>query len=219
VEGPTDDPQVLTLRAQQQRNLLATLLLSQGVPMLLHGDELGRSQRGNNNGYCQDNAITWIDWSPGSVDEGLIEFVERVVRLRQDHPVFRRRRFFQGEDVRGRQGNDITWFRPDGQVMDDDDWNNGFARSLGMLLNGDQLPEVDTRGEKVVDDSFLLLLNAHDATVDFSMPQGQADSWHVEIDTQIGPGTAPGGDPDQTVPGGGSYAVAGRCLALLRRER
>jgi glycogen operon protein len=216
VEGPTSDPGVLALRAQQQRNFLATLLLSQGVPMLLHGDELGRSQRGNNNGYCQDNEITWIDWSEGSVDEELVSFVERVVRLRQDHPVFRRRRFFQGEDVRGRLGNDITWLRPDGQVMDDDDWNNGFARSLGMLLNGDRLPEVDSRGEQVADDSFLLLLNAHDEPVEFTVSEAGPAGWQVELDTGVPEGWPTGSEP-ATVPGGGSRTVGGRCLVVLRR--
>ena len=143
------------LRGQQQRNLLATLLLlSQGVPMLLHGDEIGRTQRGNNNAYCQDNEISWVDWSPESVDSGLLGFVERLVRLRMEHPVFRRRRFFQGKDVRGHLGDDVAWLRPDGQTMDDDDWGNGFARSLGMFLNGRaparRRPARRTRGGRLV---------------------------------------------------------------------
>ena len=150
VEGPTDDPEVLALRARQQRNFLATLMLSQGVPMLLHGDELGRSQRGNNNGYCQDTELTWIDWE--NVDEGLLEFTKPVTRLRTDHPMFRRRRFFSGRPVRrgrGRPVPDIVWLTPAGEPMTDEDWDAGFAKSLAVYLNGNGIRELDERGEPV----------------------------------------------------------------------
>jgi len=184
-EGPTDDRDVLARRAKQQRNFLTTLMLSQGVPMLSHGDEIGRTQQGNNNGYCQDNPISWIDWDAAAVDAELLEFTGMLIQLRRAHPAFRRRRFFQGHDVRGGAGNaELAWFRPDGKQMGDEDWTNGFARSLGMLLNGERLPDVDSRGERVVDDSFLVLMNAHNEAVDFSLPgRPFGRSWQVMLDT------------------------------------
>ncbi len=219
VEGPTDDPGVLTLRGRQQRSLLATLLLSQGVPMLLHGDEVGRTQQGNNNGYCQDNELSWVDWSPKAVDPDLLAFVQRLVHLRRDHPVFRRRRFFQGADVRGASGADeIAWFRPDGQHMGDEDWTGGYARSLAVFLNGGRLPDVDSRGEPVHDDSFLVLMNAHHDPVDFLLPDGPfGASWTVELDTaDDAAGLAT--DPAREVVGGAVRPVAAHGLVLLRRE-
>jgi len=171
-EGPTDDPEVLALRARQRRNLLTTLFLSQGVPMLLGGDELGRTQGGNNNAYCQDNEISWFDWA--NVDEELCEFVRALIRLRLDHPIFHRRRFFQGRPIRGSGGlSDIAWLRPDGQEMTDDDWNVSYARSLTVFLNGQALPDPDQRGERIVDDSFLLLFNAHYEPMQFVLPDGR----------------------------------------------
>ena len=172
VEGPTDDKDVNALRAKQQRNFITTLLLSQGVPMIAHGDELGRTQQGNNNVYCQDNELSWIDWS--TADNGLIEFTRTVSALRAAHPVFRRRRFFSGRTVRqkGRPGlPDIAWFAPDGAEMTDDDWKSGFAKSLGVYLNGDGIPDLDVRGQRVTDDSFVLLLNAHFEPIDFTLPK------------------------------------------------
>ncbi len=213
VEGPTDDWEILGLRGRQQRNLLATLFLSQGVPMLSHGDEIGRSQGGNNNAYCQDNEISWVDWVDGELDEGLLGFVERVSRIRREHPVFRRRRFFQGADVRG-AGEDIVWLRPDGKVMDDDDWTNGFARSLAVLLDGRRLPEVDARGEQIVDDTFLLLMNAHDDTVEFVLPEGGGSAWTVEIDSA----RVDGAPLDDEQVAASPLGVPGRGLVLLRRE-
>ncbi|MDT4891729.1 MAG: isoamylase [Pseudonocardiales bacterium] len=187
-EGPSDDPVVLELRAQQQRNFIATLLLSQGVPMISHGDEIGRTQQGNNNGYCQDNALTWMNWS--DVDEGLLQFTRRVARLRHEHPIFRRRRFFEGRPVRRRGKEtlpDIEWFTPEGREMTEEDWDSGFGRSIGVYLNGLGIAERDGRGERVVDDSFLLFFNAHDDKIDFRMPDANyAGSWQVEVDTQIG---------------------------------
>ncbi|MFB1294166.1 glycogen debranching protein GlgX [Mycobacterium sp. pW049] len=171
VEGPTDDPEILALRGQQERNFLTTLLLSQGVPMICHGDELGRTQGGNNNGYCQDNEITWIDWD--NVDTELLEFTRKVSQLRADHPVFRRRRFFSGKPVgrRGQEGlPDIAWFTPDGAEMTGEDWGSGFAKSVGVFLNGHGIPDMDSRGQRVVDDSFLLCFNAHYEPIDFTLP-------------------------------------------------
>ena len=190
-EGETDDKDVLTRRARQQRNLLTTLILSQGVPMLLHGDELGRTQRGNNNAYCQDSPLTWIDWDPALLDHDLLEFTGRLTAVRQAHPVFRRRRYGIGVDSTGAgDGAELTWWRPDGQLMSDDDWTNGFARSLALLWHGDAIREVDERGEPVLDDDFLVLLNAHDSPVTFELPESDAE-WTVVISS----------DPDTDEPG------------------
>jgi glycogen operon protein len=185
VEGPTDDPAVLTLRARQQRNFLATLLLSQGVPMISHGDELGRTQGGNNNGYAQDNETTWIDW--GSVDQPLVEFTAALSRLRREHPTFRRSRFFDGRPVSRDEAApipDIAWVRPDGTQMQPDDWGSGFGRAIGVFLNGDGIRERDRRGEEIHDRHFFLLFNAGDDAVDFTIPRVDASPrWDVVIDT------------------------------------
>ncbi len=185
VEGPTDDPQVLRLRGQQRRNFIITLMLSQGVPMLLHGDELGRTQNGNNNGYCQDSPLTWMNWD--DVDEGLLEFTKTVTRLRTEHPTFRRRRFFHGRPVRRAAGDpvqDVAWFTPSGDFMSDEDWDVGFAKSLAMYLNGHGIRETDERGEYVEDDCFYLAFNAHHEAMQFSLPPGEyAERWTVVVDT------------------------------------
>ena len=219
VEGDTEDPGVLTLRGRMQRSLLGTLMLSQGVPMLLHGDEVGRTQRGNNNGYCQDNPISWVDWSPEAVDADLLDFVQRLVHLRRDHPVFRRRRFFQGADVRGESGDaEIAWFRPDGDQMGDEDWTGGYARSLAVFLNGGRLPDVDSRGEPVRDDSFLVLMNAHSEAVDFVLPDGPfGDLWTVQLDTADDAAGLPT-DSAREVRAGAVRVVPAHALVLLRRE-
>jgi isoamylase len=220
VEGPTDDPDVLVLRARQQRNILATLMLSQGVPMLLHGDELGRTQRGNNNAYCQDNEISWINWSPDAVDEGLIEYTSRLIHLRKRHPVFRRRRFFQGHDPRGSSGRpEIAWLRPDGGPMDDHDWTAGFPRSLAVFLDGSQLDEVGPRGQPVRDDSFILLINAGDQSVEFVLPKTEEGKRWIPV---LGTAVMPDGDPSREdgvpVEPGSIRTVIARGLALLRQE-
>jgi isoamylase len=213
VEGPTEDPEILKLRARQQRNFIATLLLSQGVPMISHGDELGRTQGGNNNGFCQDNPITWVHWD--QVDEDLLDFTRKVAALRAEHPVFRRRRFFDGRPVRrkGQDGQaDIAWFSPDGGAMTEEDWDSGFGRSVAVYLNGQGIPDRDARGQRVVDDSFVLIFNAHDAAIDFTLPgpeYGQAwtpviDSDHAEF---------PDGDP---VKSGGVVRVGARALVVLQ---
>ncbi|MGY1750945.1 glycogen debranching protein GlgX [Modestobacter sp. SYSU DS0511] len=185
VEGPTKDPEVLELRARQRRNFIATLMLSQGVPMLLHGDELGRTQRGNNNGYCQDSELTWIDWE--NVDEGLLEFTKLVTRLRTDHPTFRRRRFFHGRPVPWEETDpqqDIAWLGADGEPMDDADWSDGSAKSLAMYLNGHGIREMDDRGEYVSDDHFYLAFNASHEAIDFTLPGvDYAEEWTLVVDT------------------------------------
>lgn len=210
VEGPTDDPSIIALRKQQQRNFLTTLMLSQGVPMLLHGDELGRTQQGNNNAYCQDSPLTWIHWD--TADNDLIEYVAALGRLRAEHPVFRRRRFFDGRPVaRGDDGAlpDIVWLRPDSQAMEPGDWNSGFGRSIGVFLNGDGLPDCDEQGQALVDDCFLLLFNAGDGVVDFTLPDaGYAPNWVVEVHSD-----GPIGD---NFAAGDVVAVAARSSVVLR---
>ena len=185
VEGPTDDAQVLTMRARQQRNLIATLMLSQGVPMLLHGDELGRTQLGNNNGYAQDNELTWVHWDVA--DHPLIEFTSALVRLRAEHPTFRRRRFFNGRPVRRAKDEglpDIVWLRPDGTEMQPEDWDSGFGRCVGVFLNGNGIRERDRRGEPIVDKHFIILFNAGDEHVEFYLPDANASpTWDVIVDT------------------------------------
>jgi glycogen operon protein len=220
VEGPTQDPAVLALRSRQQRNLLATLLLSQGVPMLLHGDELGRTQHGNNNAYCQDTPIAWVDWSDEAVDQDLLEFTGRLVALRREHSVFRRRRFFQGHDVRGARADDeIAWFRTDGRPMGDKDWTDGYTRAVGVFLNGSALPDVDLRGEPVTDDSFVLLLNSHDEPLDFVLPKAAfGKTWAVVLDTEADEVRTAHAEATQTLVAGQTRTVPGRALILLRRE-
>jgi len=214
VEGPTDDPEVKALRARQQRNFLTTLFLSQGVPMLVGGDEFGRTQGGNNNGYCQDNELSWFDWE--NMDDGLRAFVARLIRFRKNHPVFQRRRWFHGRHVRGTGVSDIGWFKADGGEMTDDDWQAGFARTVGVFLNGKAIPTPDDRGEPVVDDSFYLLFNAHHGPLEFTLPTCPwGDRWEKVIDT------------DEPVPdlrqhhefkAGGKVRIQGYSLMVLRRS-
>ena len=184
VEGDTDDLDVIALREQQKRNFLTTLFLSQGVPMLLHGDELGRTQRGNNNVYAQDSKLAWIDWDRAREFDTLTEFTAKLAQLRRDHPVFRRRRFFNGRPVKGSPLEDIAWYTPAGEDMSDDDWETGYARSVAVFLNGEAIREPDARGEPVLDDQFWLLLNGHHEAIDFILPDvGAGERWQVEIDT------------------------------------
>ncbi|ADX73869.1 glycogen debranching enzyme GlgX [Pseudarthrobacter phenanthrenivorans] len=185
VEGDTDDDKVLTLRARQQRNFIATLLLSQGVPMLLHGDELGRTQQGNNNTYCQDSELSWIHWD--NMDQPLVEFTAFVNKLRKDHPTFRRSRFFDGRPVRRGEGEklpDIVWLKTDGTEMLPEDWGSGFGRTIGVFYNGHGIQEQDSRGRRITDDSFLMAFNAHDDAVDFCLPSEEySPNWEVLFDT------------------------------------
>ncbi|WP_169582328.1 MULTISPECIES: glycogen debranching protein GlgX [Microbacterium] len=214
VEGPTDDPEILALRARQQRNFIATLMLSQGVPMLLHGDELGRTQGGNNNGYAQDNEITWVDWS--APDQPLVEFTAALARLRREHPTFRRRRFFNGRPVRREEGApipDIVWARPDGTQMQPEDWDSGFGRAVAVFLNGDGIRERDRRGEAISDHHFIVLFNAGEDVVEFRIPEDEfSPKWDVIVDTA--------GEHANTEPvePGSSLAVLGRSLMVLREH-
>jgi glycogen operon protein len=214
-EGPTDDANVLALRARQRRNLIATLLLSQGVPMLLHGDEIGRTQRGNNNAYCQDNEISWVDWRPSSEGVELREFTERVARLRAAHPVFRRRRFFHGRPVRGsRRGlTDIEWLRPTGERMQEEDWAAGLAKSMTVFLNGDAITEPGLRGEKLRDDSFLLLFNGDRSDFVFTLPGATfGNRWEIVLDT-----VTPRVDHGREVKADGEIDMMNHSLVVLRR--
>jgi glycogen operon protein len=215
VEGETDDARILALRAQQQRNFIATMFISQGVPMICHGDEIGRTQNGNNNGYCQDNQITWVDWD--KVDVDLLAFTRQLTALRREHPVFRRRRFFDGRPVRrrGRTGlPDIQWFQPDGTEMTEEDWGSGFGRSVAMFLNGQGIPDRDTRGQRVIDDSFYLAFSAHDEAIDFTLPADEyGAAWEIVIDTVDGVDE----DLPAVVAAGASVPIGPRAIVILRR--
>ncbi len=189
VEGDTDDPKINALRIRQQRNFITTMMVSQGVPMLAHGDELGRSQGGNNNVYAQDNPISWVGWNLTDEEQSLLAFTSGVIALRKAHPVLRRRRFFVGDAKHGGQSSlgDIEWFKPDGSPMDDSDWNSGFARSMMVFLNGDAIPEPDFMGRRISDDHFLLLFNAHSESISFSLPpKAYGDNWTLQLDTATG---------------------------------
>ncbi|MET0433368.1 MAG: glycogen debranching protein GlgX [Cellulomonas sp.] len=194
VEGETDDPEVLDLRGRQRRNFLTTLLLSQGVPMILHGDEMGRTQQGNNNVYCQDDELSWQNWDLDEHDTELLEYARAVVHLRKDHPVFRRRRFFAGAPERGGESDlrDIAWLSPAGTHMSDAQWQEEFARAVMVFLNGDAIAEPDLRGEEIVDDSFLVLFNAQPEPAQFTLPDAEyGETWTVALDSdhQLEPGT------------------------------
>jgi glycogen operon protein len=211
-EGPTDDPEVNQLRARQKRNILATLLLSQGVPMLLAGDEIGHTQQGNNNAYCQDNEISWISWDPAQMDTELLSFVKRLIALRNDHPAFRRRNFFQGRKIKGAEVTDIAWLRPDGQQMTDEEWNQDFARCLCVSLSGEAVDEVDERGQRVRDENFLLLLNGHHEEIPFTLPAPATNAgWIALVDTSCQTTRR----PDAFYNGGAPYPLQPRSLALL----
>ena len=216
VEGPTDDPEILAMRARQQRNFIATLMLSQGVPMLLAGDEIGRTQQGNNNAYCQDNELSWIDWSDSEARRSLLAFTQRLIALRAAHPVFRRRDFFQGRPLRGSEVRDIVWLRPDGSEMSDEAWQQDHARALAVFLSGDGIAEVDGRGCTVRDDSFVLLFNAADEGVIFNLPASLGFGvGELLVDTSNGDNPLPATpfDPQR------EHIQAGRSLALVRFAR
>lgn len=209
-EGPTNDPSVRALRERQKRNLIATLLLSEGVPMLLAGDELSHSQQGNNNAYCQDNTITWLNWELNEEQKQFLAFVRRVARLRSEQPVFQRRTFFQGRNIRGSDLPDISWFSPSGKEMSDEAWNAGFIRCLGMRLAGDLIGDVDERGEPILGDTILVLLNAHHEPIPFSLPATKPEHhWERLLDTADVLGE------QLILDGGQHYQIQGRSLALL----
>jgi glycogen operon protein len=182
VEGPTDDPNVQTLRRRQQRNFLTTLLLSQGVPMLLGGDEFGRTQQGNNNAYCQDSEISWFNWQRDEHQKRLFEFTRKLIELRREHPVFRRGKFFEGKPVPGGEIKDVMWFNPGGNEMTEE-WQSPFVRCLGMLISGDAVDLVDAQGEPARDDTFLLLINAHFEAIPFVLPGEEHLEWGQILDT------------------------------------
>ncbi len=216
-EGHTDDPGVLALRVRQRRNMLATLFLSQGTPMLLHGDELGRSQQGNNNVYCQDNELSWVDWT--DVDKDLVGFTAAVAALRHEHPVFRRRRFFAGRPIRrGDELRDIAWFTPAGAEMVDQDWEAAFGRCLTVFLNGEAIPDRDPRGQRVTDDSFLLCFNTHHEDIEMRLPgNGYGRQWTVVIDTATGESPGAPADPPRRYDGDETIDVTARSLVVLQR--
>jgi glycogen operon protein len=221
VEGPTTDPAVTELRARQRRNFLVTLFCSQGVPMLLHGDELGRTQQGNNNAYCQDNEISWVDWEHASQEKDMQEFTCALAAFRRSHPVFRRRRFFDRPDGRtGGNPGDIAWLTPSGREMTGDDWNTGYAKALGVFLNGDAINEPDPRGERVRDDTFLLLFSADSQPVTFTLPGARfGRGWTVVLDTASSamPGDAQRSPAPRQRKAGGRVVVKAHSMIVLRR--
>src|SRR6266496_856556 len=185
IEGPSDDPAIVAVRDRQIRNFLATLLLSQGVPMISHGDELGRTQLGNNNAYAQDNELSWIDWTLTPGKRTLLDFTSKLVRFRLSQPTLRRRKYFQGRSIRGGGVKDVAWLTPEGGEMDDNAWHDGFVRSLGMLLSGSAIEEMNERGEPITGDTLLVLLNGHTDTVAFTLPAHQARvRWELVVDTR-----------------------------------
>jgi isoamylase len=211
-EGATKDVNIMELRERQKRNLLATLFLSEGVPMLCGGDEIGRSQRGNNNAYCQDNDVSWYDWKLDENREKLLAFVKLLTCLRREHPALRRRKFFQGRPIRGTDVKDIIWLRPDGQEMSDEDWSASWARCIGVFLAGEIPGEVDKEGNPLVDSSLIILLNSSRDPIEFKMPELKA-KWQIEVDTGT-PGDKSG---ERTLNSGEITEVAGRSVVLLKQ--
>ena len=211
VEGPTADAAVSELRERQTRNFLATMMLSQGVPMNSHGDELGRTQRGNNNAYCQDNELTWIDWDLTPGQQSLIAFTAKLVQLRLAQPALRRRKFFQGRGIRGGQVTDVRWLAPDGQEMTDEAWSDEFVRSLGMLLSGTAIEEMNERGEPVVGDTLLVLLNAHHDPVAFTLPPLDPEQRWLRVVDTTEPNTA-----DEVFRPGVGFPLHGRSVAVFK---
>ena len=214
-EGPTDDEEILSLRRRQQRNFLTTLIFSQGVPMIAHGDELGRTQQGNNNTYCQDNELSWIDWDLDDEQQALLEFTSKLIHLRRDHPVMRRRRFLNGPAVRGGESDlgEIEWFTPAGTHMKEEEWSQSWARATMVFYNGDAIGEPDANGRRIKDDDFLLLLNAAPESIDFTLPDTKyGELWCTVIDT--------GGDDDsREYHSGDTVTVGPRTAFILRNPR
>ena len=216
VEGPTDDPAIQALRARQKRNLLATLLLSQGVPMMYAGDAIGHSQMGNNNAYCQDNEISWLNWNLQPQDRDLLAFAQRIINLRKRHPTFRRRRFFQGRPIKGASVKDVLWLNPAGNEMSEDEWRDTSILCLGMFLSGQGLNETDERGRKVSDENFLVLLNAHHEDVEFTLPATRAGlCWNAWMDTSREDGLRPADTHDA----GTAYPLQARSMVVLMERR
>jgi len=203
------------LRERQKRNMLATLLFSQGTPMILAGDEFCRTQQGNNNAYAQDNPISWVDWNLDARKQKFLGFVQRLIRLRHEHPVFHRRHFFQGRALRGSDVKDIIWLKPDGTEMTQQEWEHAFARCLGVYFAGEGVTETDERGRRLLDSDFLVLFNAHHEAIPFTLPDFTSDSrWLLVLDTGLEEGLARDGliDPRSI------YPLQGRSLALMQRQ-
>ncbi len=213
VEGETDDPRIRAMREQQKRNFLATLFLSQGIPMLCAGDEMGRTQRGNNNAYCQDNEISWVDWKLDDARQALFEFTAKMIRLRREQPVLQRRGFFKGVHIWDSEFKDLAWFRPDGAEITSKDWENSAVPSLGFLLGGDAIPMPDERGNRQVGDTLLVLMNAHSEPLTFTLP---AVEWG--IDWEIAIDTAHAEPVRGKMPAGGTVSLAARALMVLRHS-
>lgn len=213
VEGPTDDPNIIALRERQKRNLMATLLFSQGVPMLLAGDELSHTQQGNNNTYCQDNELTWLNWEMDERKQAFLDFVKKVTCIWSEQPVFQRRKFFQGRAIRGTGIKDISWFEPSGQEMADDDWNAGFVKCMGVRLAGDLIGDLDERGDPIQGETLLLLINAHYEPIPFTLPVAREEHiWERLLDTADDHAGLDGFED------GSQYELQARSLALLRTK-
>ena len=214
VEGPTEDPKINALRERQRRNFLTTLLISQGVPMLLGGDEFGRTQNGNNNAYCQDNELSWFHWEKWDENQkALFEFTRRLIQLRRQHPVFRRPKFFQGRRIRGSEIKDVMWFNPGGNEMSEKDWSLPLARCLGMMLSGDTIDVLGFHGEPIRDDTFLFLMNAHYETISFLLPGQENIEWQLLLDTATESGFL--AEP-KSFPSGDELPVIDRGVCLLK---
>ena len=215
VEGPTDDPAIKELRERRVRNFIATLLVSQGVPMIAHGDEFGRTQQGNNNTYCQDSELTWIDWEAADLD--LAAFTAALTQLRTDHPIFRRRRFFDGHpepDAKGNVERDIAWLTPSGAEMTPADWDSGFGRSVTVFLNGRGIKGTNYRGEPIVDDSFLLLFNGHEGDLEFTLPDSDYEhGWNLVVDTASGQHAR----SEDVLPADSTITVTARSMVVLQQ--
>ena len=212
-EGPTDDEEVNALRRRQRRNLLATMFLSQGVPMICGGDEYGRTQDGNNNAYCQDNEISWLDWHAEKRDASLFEFTSKLINLRREHPIFRRPKFFQGRKIRGGDVKDVMWFDPNGEEMTEEEWTTPHAKCLGMLLGGDAIDVRSFKNEPIQDRTYLLLLNAHHEEISFTLPGLERVRWEQVVDTTDEAGFV--ANPKQ-FPSGDDYPLGPRSLTLLQ---
>ncbi|WP_420128304.1 glycogen debranching protein GlgX [Longimicrobium sp.] len=216
VEGPTDRQDIVRSRERQKRNLITTLLLSQGVPMIAHGDEMGRTQHGNNNAYAQDNELAWVHWDLGERDREMLEFTRRVARLRREHPTFRRRKFFRGREIRGSDVRDLVWLSPDGTEMTDEEWNSGYVRCFGMAMGGEAMEEWSEQGQQIRDANFLLLFNADGGAMDFTLPDfGRSCGWCVMLDT------ARPEQPERHVclPDGQTVTLEGRSMMVLIEDR
>jgi glycogen operon protein len=218
VEGPTDDPTILALRERQKRNIMATLLLSQGVPMIRSGDELSHTQHGNNNAYCQDNETGWLNWELTDTQRAFLGFTKQVVRYWQAQPVLHRRKFFQGRRIRGSDVKDLAWFDPSGKEMTDEAWNAPFVRCLAVRLSGDAIDELDKRGERIIGDTLLVLMNAHGEPIPFALTRERpGHAWKRLLDTADPEG------PGQVCEGDEPYPLQGRSVAVFQltelRER